>query len=59
MDFFIYISLLSILLILINNHLLKLGYLVSETGDNHQKFASKIKIPLTGGNFFNILFYFK
>ena len=61
MNFFIYISLLSVLLIFINNYLLKLDYLVSETGDNHQKFASKIKIPLTGGIFFflSIIFFYK
>ncbi len=61
MNFFIYIFLLSLILILVNDYLLKSNNLVSESGDNHQKFASKVKIPLTGGVFlfFSILFFYK
>lgn len=51
MFFFIYLISLTILIILFNKYLLKINYLISETGDSHQKFASKIKIPLTGGIF--------
>ena len=60
MNFFIYIFLLSLILILVNDYLLKSNNLVSESGDNHQKFASKVKIPLTGGVFlfFSILFFY-
>ena len=61
MNFLIYIFLLLLIFILVNNYLSKSYYLVSETGDKHQKFTSKIKIPLTGGVFFflSILFFFK
>ncbi len=51
MIFFIYLIFLTFLVILLNIWCLKNNYLVSETGDGHQKFASKIKIPLTGGIF--------
>ena len=61
MNFFVYIFLLSFLLILLNGYLIRSDYLVSETGDNHQKFASKFKTPLTGGIFFflSILFFYE
>ena len=56
--FFIYLSSLTIVIILLNYYLLKKQYLISETGDNHQKFASKTQIPLTGGIyiFFSFLY---
>ena len=54
MDFYLHIFIIH-LLILINNHLLKLGYLVGKTGDNH-RIDFKIKIPLTRNIF--LIFYF-
>lgn len=56
--FLIYISLISVLIILLNFYLLKKKYLVSETGDNHQKFSSKTQIPLTGGIFIFLSFIY-
>ena len=47
----IYLFFLSFLIIFLNKWCLKNNYLLSETGDGHQKFASKIKTPLTGGIF--------
>ena len=60
MNFFLYILFLLFLMILVNNYFLKKEYLLSETGDNHQKFTSKVKIPLTGGIFIflSIQFYY-
>ena len=56
MTFFVYLILLLILTILSNNYLIKKNMLSSFTGDNHQKFASKQKIPLTGGIFLFVNF---
>ena len=56
MTFFVYLILLLILTILLNNYLIKKNMLSSFTGDNHQKFASKQKIPLTGGIFLFVNF---
>ncbi len=56
--FLIYISLVAVLIVLLNSYLLKKKYLVSETGDNHQKFASKTQIPLTGGIFIFLSFIY-
>ena len=60
MNYFIYIILLSVLTLLINNQLIKKNIFINITGDRHQKFASKIKIPLTGGIFIflGILYFF-
>ena len=46
---------------LLNHFLIKKNILISETGDIHQKFASKSKVPLTGGILFflSILFFFQ
>ena len=52
MFIYIYILLNVILLLFLNKYFKKINYLISETGDFHQKFASKQKIPLTGGIFF-------
>ena len=59
MFFFIYLFLLLISTIIINNQLIKKNILINFTGDKHPKFASKLKIPLTGGIFlfFGILFF--
>ena len=58
MNFLLYLTLLIILLLSINNFLIKKNFLISETGDRHQKFASKKKIPLTGGIFIFLSFLF-
>ena len=48
---FIYLLSLTIFILFINKLLIKKKMLISETGDIHQKFASKSKVPLTGGFF--------
>ena len=48
---YFYLLTIAILVLFINEYLLKRDILISETGDIHQKFASKSKIPLTGGLF--------
>ena len=55
-----YLLALTILILLINKLLLKKKILISETGDIHQKFASKTMVPLTGGLFifFGYLYFF-
>ena len=58
MNFLIYLFLLIFLLLLINKFFLKNNILISETGDRHQKFASKEKVPLTGGIFLFLSFLF-
>ena len=60
MNFLLYLSFLTLLLLLINKFLVKNNILISETGDKHQKFASKEKVPLTGGIFLfsSFLFFF-
>ena len=58
MNFLLYLSLLIFLLLLINKIFLKNNILISETGDRHQKFASKGKVPLTGGIFLFLSFLF-
>ena len=52
MTFVVYLVLITILITLLNVLLTKKNFLISVTGDNHQKFASDLKIPLTGGIFF-------
>ena len=51
MIFVIYLFLLTTVITLLNVLLKRKNFLVSVTGDNHQKFASDLKIPLTGGIF--------
>ena len=58
MNFLIYLSFLTFLLLLINKFFVKKNILISETGDNHQKFASNEKVPLTGGIFLFLSFLF-
>ena len=58
MNFLLYLFLLTILLFLINKFFIKKNILISETGDIHQKFASKEKVPLTGGLFLFSSFLF-
>ena len=48
---FFYLFALTICILFINKFLLKKKILISETGDIHQKFASKSMVPLTGGLF--------
>lgn len=61
MHFYIYLILTIIFILLLNKYFISKKILVSETGDIHQKFASKLKIPLTGGIFLFIasLFFIK
>ena len=58
MNFLLYLFLLTVLLLLINRIFLRNDILISETGDRHQKFASKQKVPLTGGIFLFLSFLF-
>ena len=58
MNFLLYLSLLTLFLILINRLFIRKDILISETGDRHQKFASKNKVPLTGGIFLFLSFLF-
>ena len=57
---FFYLITLTISILLTNKLLLKKKILISETGDIHQKFASKTMVPLTGGLFifFGYLYFF-
>ena len=48
---FFYLAILTIFILFINKFLLQKNILISETGDIHQKFASKSSVPLTGGLF--------
>ena len=45
-------------MLLINKFFIDNNILVNETGDRHQKFASKDKVPLTGGIFLFLSFLF-
>tara|TARA_B100001063_G_C16776424_1_gene565817 strand:- start:1503 stop:2525 length:1023 start_codon:yes stop_codon:yes gene_type:complete len=58
--FFLYIFFLVVATIIFNKYLIRNKYLVSETGDSHQRFASKMKIPLSGGVliFLSFLYFF-
>ena len=56
---FYYLLILTIFILLINKFLLQKKILISETGDIHQKFASNSTVPLTGGLFIFLgYFYF-
>ena len=56
---FFYLTILTIFILFINKFLLQKNILISETGDIHQKFASKSSVPLTGGLFLFLgYFYF-
>jgi len=55
---FIYLSTLLIFILFINKFLLKKNILINETGDLHQKFSSKSSVPLTGGVFIFLGFFF-
>ena len=48
---FFYLIILTIFILFINKLLLQKTILISETGDIHQKFASKSSVPLSGGLF--------
>tara|TARA_B100001989_G_C24529463_1_gene460725 strand:+ start:594 stop:1616 length:1023 start_codon:yes stop_codon:yes gene_type:complete len=58
MNFLIYLSVLTIFLLSTNKFFINYNILISETGDRHQKFASKDKVPLTGGIFLFLSFLF-
>jgi len=51
MTFIVYLVLITTLITFFNVLLKRKQFLISATGDNHQKFASDLKIPLTGGIF--------
>ena len=51
MTFVVYLVLITTLIALLNVLLKRKKFLISLTGDNHQNFASDLKIPLTGGIF--------
>ena len=55
---FFYLLGLTIFVLFINKFLLHKKILISETGDIHQKIASKSKVPLTGGLFMFLGFFF-
>ena len=46
---FFYLLILVIFILIFNKILIKKNFLISITGDVHQKFASYSKVPLTGG----------
>ena len=48
---YIYLFFLIIFILFVNKFFLQKKILINETGDIHQKFASKTQIPLTGGLF--------
>ncbi len=54
---FLLIILLAMLICVLNFYLNKHNFLLSYTGDKHQKFTTKEKIPLTGGVFLLICFF--
>lgn len=58
MNFILYLFLILIFLYFVNRLFLKYNFLVSETGDRHQRFASKNKIPLSGGIFLFLSFLY-
>ena len=60
MSLYFFIFLNCVCFSYLNNTLKKKNFLISDTGDFHQKFTSKKKIPLTGGIFFLIssIYYF-
>ena len=58
MSYLYFLFLLTIFIIFLNKYLINLGFLVSETGDRHQKFASNKIVPLTGGVFLFLSFLY-
>lgn len=60
MQFYFYILLLIIFIFFLGEFFKKKKVLLSETGDYHQKFASKSNIPLLGGIFLflSVLYFF-
>ena len=58
MSHLFFLFLLTIFIIFLNKYLISLNFLVSETGDRHQKFASNKIVPLTGGSFIFKFFIF-
>ena len=53
-----YLFFLSVFIIILNKFLLKKSLLLSDTGDSHQKLASKLNVPLTGGIFIFLGFFY-
>ena len=52
-----YLFFLSVFIIILNKFLLKKSLLLRDTGDSHQKLASKLNVPLTGGIFIFLGFF--
>tara|TARA_Y100000992_G_scaffold286657_1_gene238752 strand:+ start:220 stop:1242 length:1023 start_codon:yes stop_codon:yes gene_type:complete len=61
MFLFIYLTFIVVVILFFNHLLLKKNILINETGEIHQKFTSKSRIPLTGGTFLFLgsLYYLK
>ena len=55
---FLYLLTLTIIFLFINKLLIQKKILISETGDLHQKFASKSSVPLTGGLFIFLGYFY-
>ena len=53
-----YLFFLSVFIIILNKFLLKKSLLLSDTGNSHQKLASKLNVPLTGGIFIFLGFFY-
>ena len=51
MNFFIFLIFLTMFIIFLNYFFKKNFFLISSTGDRHQKFTSSESIPLSGGIF--------
>ena len=56
MIFYTYLIFIIFLILFINNLLIKKQVLLNLTGESHQSFTSKKKVPLTGGIFLILSF---
>ena len=55
---FFYLVFLLVLILFLNKFLLNKNILLNDTGDIHQKLASRSKVPLTGGIFIFLGFFY-
>ena len=55
---FFYLVFLLVLILFLNKFLLEKNILLNDTGDIHQKLASRSKVPLTGGIFIFLGFFY-
>ena len=58
MNLSLYLFTILVSTIILNKLLIKKNFLISLTGDRHQKFTSRSKIPLTGGLFIFLSFLY-